>query len=178
MLTRVSRAVWFALLGAAFQLHWVLTDPSLQVSANQDHWVNVIAFSTVIAGLAVALLVFARLVDSRVVMRVSVVAAAGAGLGSAANIVEDGLHQDWAFFVFILGSAILDLGLLTLTVVFVVVGRGRQRLLAFIPAGTLAGIILYVVAGGPILLATWLAAGAIALATSTRPAARAAPESS
>jgi hypothetical protein len=70
----------------------------------------------------------------------------------------------WVFFVFVLGSAIMLLGLLALTVVIVFTGRGSQRLLAFVPAGTLAAIVLYVPAGGPLMLASWVIAATLALA--------------
>ncbi len=61
------------------------------------------------------------------------------------------------------------------TVVIAFVGRGGHRLLALIPAGTLAAIIFYVIAGGILMVATWLAAAALALALPTRAAAQAAP---
>ena len=42
--------------------------------------------------------------------------------------------------------------------------RGTGRLAALVPVGVIAGLVLYVVAGGPIMLATWLAASVYALA--------------
>jgi hypothetical protein len=45
---------------------------------------------------------------------------------------------------------------------------------AAIPAGTIAGILLFVAAGGPIMLVTWLAAAAAAM-TSGWAAIRGAP---
>ena len=59
------------------------------------------------------------------------------------------------------------LGLLGLTIVFLRVGRRGGRKLALVSAGTLVGIVLFVPAGGPILLASWLAAAAFAYARPT-----------
>jgi hypothetical protein len=56
---------------------------------------------------------------------------------------------------------IVLLGPLGLTIAFLQVGRGRGRKLAVVSAGTLAGIVLFVPAGGPILMASWLAAGSL-----------------
>jgi len=106
---------------------------------------------------------------------VSLVPAAGVALSSFANILEDGLQLEWVFYVFVLGSAIQLLGNLALTAAIAFVGRGGFRLLAVVPAGTVAAIILFVVAGGPIMLATWLTAAAVALALPKRAAAQAAP---
>ncbi len=99
--------------------------------------------------------------------RSSLVAGAGAALASASNIFEDGLQIGWVFFVFILGTAIFDLALLALTVVIARTGRGGHRLLALIPAATVAAIIFYVWAGGAIMLVTWLATAAVSLAYGT-----------
>ena len=123
-----------------------------------------LGFSAALLALAVALPVFARLVGKRNVLRVAPVAAAGAALSSAANIVEDGLHMGWAFFVFVLGTGTLGLGLLVLTAAIATVAHGSRRLTALIPAGTLAALIFYVHAGGPVMFATWLAAAAFAVA--------------
>jgi len=45
------------------------------------------------------------------------------------------------------------------------------RLVALLPAGTLSAIVFHVIAGGILMLATWLAAAALALALPTRAAA-------
>jgi hypothetical protein len=72
------------------------------------------------------------------------------------------------------GGAFMQLGLVALTGVIAFNGRGGYRLLALVPAGTIAAIILFVVAGGPIMLASWLTAGMLALALPTSTTARAA----
>ena len=82
---------------------------------------------------------------------------------------------DAFFFAFILGTLILDVALLALTIVIARTFRGRYRLLALIPAGTVAAILLFVVAGGPIMLVTWLAAAAAAVLTSGRAPMQARP---
>jgi uncharacterized membrane protein len=98
------------------------------------------------------------------------VVATGSVLSSAANILEDGLKLEWAFFAFVLGTLTMHIGLVALTVALAT--RGRERHFALIPAGTSAAILLFVVAGGPVMLATWLAAAALALnfARGSRPA--------
>ena len=166
------RAALFALVGVGFFTHWVVTDPSRDgpiVTA----WPHVLAFSALLLTLAVALPVYGRMVGGRWVLRLSLAAGAGAALASVANIFEDGLQMDWVFFVFIMATAIINLALLALTVVIARTGRSSHRLLALIPAGTLAAIIFNVWAGGVVMLVTWLAAAAVALALHTRAAARA-----
>ena len=69
--------------------------------------------------------------------------------------------MEWAFFGFVLGTAIILLGLLALTIA--VVAREGQRPLALVPAGTMAGLLFFVNAGGPVMLAIWLVAAATAL---------------
>jgi len=164
----MKQAALFAFVGAAFLAHWVVADPSYEGSASQSEWAYVLFFSGVILLLALAVPLLARPVDGRLATRVSLVVAAGASLGSIANIFEDGLQVGWVFFVFVLGSAIMLLGLLALTIVIVLTGRGSQRLLAFVPAGTLAAIVLYVPAGGPLMLASWVIAATLALALPAR----------
>jgi len=165
MLLLMLRSALFALVGVAFFAHWVVFDPSYEETASQSEWSHVLEFSGVILLLAIAIPTLAQLVGGRLAFRVSLVAAAGATLSSVANIFEDGLQLSWVFFVFILGTAVLQLGLLALTGVIAFSGRGGYRLLALVPAGTIAAIILFVVAGGPIMLATWLTAAMLALPT-------------
>jgi len=151
----VVRAALFALVGLVFLAHWLVTDPSYEMSDSQDEWNHVLAFSAVILSLAAAIPMFAKLVHGWFAFR--------------------GLGMGWAFFAFILGTAILLLGLSVLTVVIALGGRGGRRLLALVPAGTIAAIIFYVIAGGPLMLATWLAAAALALALPARTVVEATP---
>jgi hypothetical protein len=131
----------------------------------------VFAFSALILLLAFAVPQFAQLAGGQFEFRASLAVAAGAALSSVANVLEDGLKVEWAFFAFILGVAIIDLGLLVLTIA--IARRGAQRHFALVPAGTIAGIVVYVPAGGPLMLATWLTAAGLALAAmrSSAPAA-------
>lgn len=165
----VLAAALFAFVGVAFLLHWVLADPGFEASDTQDDWRYVLGFSAALLSLAVALPMFAQFVGRRGVLEVSLVAAAGAALTSAANIVEDGLHMGWAFFVFVLGTGALGLGLVALTALIATAAHGTGRLTALVPAGTLAAILFYVHAGGPVMFATWLAAAALVVATTGRP---------
>ena len=96
---------------------------------------------------------------------VSLIPATGIVLSAVANILEDGLRLDWAFWPFVVGSGITLLGLLMLTGIMVFAGRGSQRVLAVVPAGTLAAIATFVEVGGPVMLATWVLAAALTLST-------------
>jgi hypothetical protein len=109
---------------------------------------------------------------------VSFVVAAGGALSSFANVLEDGLQIGWAFFVVVLGTAIMELGLLALTVGVAIGRRGGHRLLALVPAGTMAAIGFYVIAGGVLMLASWFAAGAMALVLPASATAKAASSTS
>jgi hypothetical protein len=80
----------------------------------------------------------------------------------------------WPWRSLHLGTLILDVTLLALTIVIARTFPGRYRLFALIPAGTVAGILFFVAAGGPIMLVTWLAAAAAAV-TSGWAAIRGAP---
>ncbi len=171
----VKRAALFALFGVGFSAHWVVTKPSYEMSPTQGEWPYVLAFSGVLLGLACAVPLFAQLVGERIAFRASLVVAAGAVLSSDANVLEDGLKMEWAFYAFVLGTAITLIGLLALTAA--IVARGGQRHFALVPAGTLAALVFNVAAGGPVMLVTWLAAAALALAP-TRKQAETAPTTS
>jgi hypothetical protein len=173
MLLLMLRSALFAFVGLAFFVYWVVADPTHEESADQSERSSVLAFSGVILLLAFAVPTLARLVGGRLAFRVSLVAAACATLSSVANIFEDGLQMSWVFLVFILCEAFMQLGLVALTGVIAFSG-GRYRLLALAPAGTIAGITLFVVAGGPIMLASWLTAAVLALALPTSTTAQAA----
>ena len=109
----MARAALFILVGLLFFAHWLVTDPTYEGSDSQDEW-NYVP-------------------GGRSAFRASLVAAAGAAFASFANILEDGVGMGWAFFAFVSGAAILLLGLLVLTVVIALGGRGGRRLLALLP---------------------------------------------
>ena len=158
----MKRAALFALTGFVFFAFWVVAKPGFETSPTQGEWPNVLAFSAVILSLAFAVPQFAELTGERVAIWASRVAAAGAVLSSAANIFEDGFKMEWAFFAFVAGLAIIELSLVVLAIVLV--ARAGQRHFALVPAGTIAGIVFFVIAGGPLMLVTWLLAAGFALA--------------
>jgi hypothetical protein len=171
----MSRSLLFVLTGVLFFVYWVVARPSFEMTASMTEWPHVLWFSATLLSLAVALPVFGRMVGGRSVVRLASLAGAGVGLSSIANVFEDGFRIEAFFFAFILGTLILDVALLVLTVVVARTSPGRYGLLAVIPAGTLAGILLFVVAGGPIMLVTWLAAAAAAVLTTRRATMRTPP---
>jgi len=63
----------------------------------------------------------------------------------------------------------MHVALVTIAVVIVRTDRGRYRLIALVPLGTVLGVLLFVVAGGPIILITWLSAAFVAILPPTRP---------
>lgn len=168
----------FALVGVLSFAYWIAADPSYEVSDSHSGWMWVLAFSAAILLPVLVLPVFAQFVGGRVTLKVSFVAAAGGTLSSFANVLEDGLQVGWAFFVVVLGTATMELGLLALTTGIAIDRRGGSRLLALVPAGTMAAIAFYVIAGGVLLLATWLAAAAVAVALPASAAKKALPSTS
>lgn len=158
-----SRSLLFALTGTLLFVFWVVARPSSEMTESMTEWPNVLWFSATLLSLAVALPVFGRMVGGPQVVRLAAIAGAGVGLSSVANVFEDGFQIEAAFFLFILGTLIVDVALLALTIVIARTAPNRYRLLAVIPAGTVAGILFFVVAGGPVMLITWLAAAAAAV---------------
>ena len=157
----MKRATLFAVFGIAFFVHWLVVTPSFEVSPTQAEWPYVLWFSAIILTLAFVVPQFAQLAGGSFAFRASLVVAAGAVLSSAANILEDGLKMDWAFFAFIAGLLIMYVGLIALTLSLW--ARGRIRHFALVPAGTMASLVFYVFAGGPLMLAAWLLAAALSL---------------
>ena len=166
---RVLPAVLFALVAVGSLIVWLRSSEPL------SEWSTVLSFSAALCGLAFALPTYARLVGGRTVFRASLVPAAGAALGSVSNILEDGLQLEWAFWLFILSLAITDLGLFAFTIVVAFIGRGRRRLLAAVPAATLAGVLLFPVGGFVLMVAAWVAAAVLALVKPARSDAPASP---
>jgi hypothetical protein len=158
----LSRSLLFALTGIAFFVFWFVARPSNEMTASMQEWPHVLWFSATLMTLAVALPVFGRMVGGPTVARAATIAGAGVGVSSVANIFEDGFRIEAFFFVFILGVWILDLAALAVAILIARSAPGRYRLLALIPAGTLAGILLFTGPGGPIMLPTWLAAAGVA----------------
>ena len=166
---RVLRAALFAVVAVGSLSVW------LRSSEPMSEWPKVLTFSATLCGLAFALPTYARLIGGRTVFRVSLVPAAGAALGSVSNILEDGLQLEWAFWLFILSLAITDIGLFAFTSVVAFIGRGRRRLLAAVPAATLAGVLLFPVGGFVLMIAAWVAAAVLALGRPARSEADASP---
>lgn len=162
------RPLLFGLTGIGLFAFWALTNPSFEMTASMGEWPRVLWFSATLLVLAVALVVFGRMAGGRWVVRLATSAGAGVALSSVANVLEDGLRIEAAFYVFILGTLILYVALLAMAIVIAMTLTGRDRLLAIVPAGTLAGVLLFVPAGGPLMLATWLAAAGAALVLARR----------
>ena len=100
----MMRASLFALTWVASFAYWAVVKPTSDMTASMMEWPQVLAFSTVLFLLAIALPVYGRMVGGRWVARLSLVAGSGMALSSIANVVEDGLHVEWAFLVFVVAS--------------------------------------------------------------------------
>lgn len=153
--------IFFGGVGAAFLAHWVLTDPTSDESAAQSEWLHVLAFSALLSLLGVAVLVAASLAPVRGARPAAFGASAGAGIVAAANVFEDGFGLSWVFYVTALGTSILLLALGAWGVAVGFSARGAERVVMLVPLGALIGVVFYVLAGGPIMLATWLLAAVL-----------------
>ena len=78
LIPRWALAVLCACVGVMFLVHWLVADPSYEISETQDDWAYVLGFSAAILSLAFAIPMFARLAIGRVGFRVSLIAGAGA----------------------------------------------------------------------------------------------------
>jgi hypothetical protein len=159
---RVAAAVYFTCVGVTFFAWWIWADPSHEGSDSMQEWRYVLAFSGVLLVLGVAVPLWACVVGDARVVRAALVVAGSLLFSSLANVVEDGLGVDAAFFGFILGLLVTNVGLVVVAVMLARRGSRWRRLLAFVPLGTLLAIILAVEVGGPLMLATWLGAAGIA----------------
>lgn len=159
----MPRALLFALTGVAFFVFWVGTHPSFEMTPSMTQWPQVLWFSATLFVLAIALPVFGRMVGGRSIVRLSSIAGAGIGLSGVANIFEDGFGIDAAFIGFVAGTMILNVALIILVVVMARTMPRRCGVWALIPLGTVTGIVLFVVAGGPVMLVTWLGAAVAAV---------------
>jgi hypothetical protein len=164
------RAVLFALTGIAFFVFWAVARPSFEMTASMTEWPQVLWFSATLFVLALALREFGLVVGGARVGRWASIAGAGAGLSSVANIFEDGFGIGAAFFGFIAGTLTLNVSLIVLAIAIARTLPGRYALLALVPIGTVIGIVLFVVVGGPVMLVTWLGAAGAAV-TVARPRA-------
>ena len=150
-------------------MYWVVVRPSTQLTYAQGDWPNVLWFSALLLSLGLAVLLFGRMVGGETVTRWTTVAGAAVSLASLVNIVEDGFRIEAAFLLFVLCILTLDIALIGSVVVIARAPIDRYRLYALVPAGTLAGILFFIAAGGPIFLVTWLGAAAAALRMASGP---------
>jgi hypothetical protein len=165
ILARMPVAAGFAIVGLGFLALWLrsFSQPGYVPSASSGDWLGVLSFSAALMGLAVALLMFARMIGGSAAPRVSLIPATGAALAAVTNVIEDGLLQEWAFWGFVLSAAITALGLVALTLVVALKSVGYRRTLAAIPAATLVGQLSFTTLVGILLPAAWLTAAVLVL---------------
>ena len=167
----MSRAVLFVSTGVASFALWFVTAPLRGSTDWMQEWPNVLSFSGMLLLLAFSLLSFGRMLGGRWVRRLATIAGVTAAAMSVINVFEDGFRIEAMFFAFVLGLFILNGSLVALTLVIARTRPGWQRLLAVVPVATAAGIMLFPIVGGPLLLGAWLVAAAAALAPGMRDAA-------
>jgi hypothetical protein len=160
----VLRAALFAatglLLGASSLV--MLASPSFQRPVTLIDWFATLSLSAALLTLAAALPVLARLVGGEPVQLVALLGGVGAALAGIANLFEDGLHQDWAFLPFIGGTVLLEVGLLSMTLLMALRSGIRVRLLALAPVLTAVDIVvLHSHGGGAVAGVAWVVAAAI-----------------
>ncbi len=177
ILACMTRAALFTFVGVVWCVRSLqsFADPEYQVPVSASDWFAVLSFSAALFALALALPLLAELLGSQAVFRVSLVPAVGAASSGLSNLLEDALQMGFAFWFFVVGTALTMVGLIAFTVVVAVVGRGRRRLLAAVPAATLIGLLLFESGGGVLILAAWLAAATMALGRPAPTAAQTAP---
>jgi hypothetical protein len=162
----LALAALLVAVGIGAWLHWSITDPSFDQTEAQSEWGHVLAFSALILGLTGgAAALGRRLSEAPSVRRLTVTLFAAGTVAALTNVIEDGLGVEGAFFVFILLTGVELVTLIGLAVALALRVGGPRRLLALAPLGNAAGVILYVKAGGPILLGTWCAAAVYLAAT-------------
>jgi hypothetical protein len=159
-------AAFLILIGLGSWLHWSLANPSFNQTDSQSDWANVLAFSALVFALMAGAGALGRALSSAAsVRRLTLALFAAGSLAALTNIVEDGLGVEKAFLAFALLTGFQLLALITLAIALGLSVGGPRRLLALAPLASAAGLLAYVNAGGPILLATWCIAGLYLVAT-------------
>lgn len=167
----MSRLAVFVITGVLWAVHSIVTviRPGYRQPIAQGDWPGVLLFSAAIFSLGLSLPMLARWIGGRVVVRVALAIAAGAGLAGVSNLLEDGLGWGWAFWPFVAGTAVIVLGLLILTVAVATTGGESVRYLAVVPAACLLDVLLLHESGGGILVfGAWCFAAAMTRAPSPR----------
>jgi hypothetical protein len=139
-------------------LHWLVADVSYDATSQQHEWLFVLFFSAVILVFAPGFLAVAGRVSSRGARRAADLVAVVSVAASLTNIVEDGLGVEAAFLAFVAELLLFHLSCLGMGFLILLRESGLDRLWAAVPVGTVAGIVLYVELGGPLLAVTWLSA--------------------
>ena len=139
-------------------VHWSVADLSHEETTQQHEWLFVLFFSAVVLVLGAGMLVVAHQVPVPGALRTARFLAFVAVAASITNIVEDGLHVDAMFFLFVAELLAFQIGFAVLAVLIVTGGKGASRLWAVVPVATAAAILLYVDLGGPLMAVTWLVA--------------------
>jgi hypothetical protein len=162
----VALAAFLVSLGIGAWLHWSITDPSFDQTEAQSEWDHVLAFSALVLGLTVGAAALGRTLSQTVaVRRLALTLLATGVLAAVTNVVEDGFSVEAAFLAFVLLTGIQLVALVALAVALGISVRGPRRLLALAPLASAMGVIVYVHAGGPILLLTWCSAAVCLLVT-------------
>jgi hypothetical protein len=161
--TRAAVFIVTGLLFAASSLTF-LFGGNFQNARSLMDWFTVFSLSAALLALAVAAPMLARVAGTRWTIHASLLASAGATLAAIANLLEDALHMDWAFAVFVVGSAVTQVGLAATAITIAAGARGSDRALALVPAIVILDLlILHPVGGGVLVLAAWIWAAAVVL---------------
>lgn len=176
----MTRAALFTFVGVVWCVRSLQSsaDPQYEDPVSASDWFAVFSFSAALFATAFAVPLLAQMVGARAVFHVSLVTAVTAALAGLGNLVEDALQIDVAGLFYGVGAGLTWVGLIAFTIAIALVGRGRRRLLAAVPAATVIGWSLFESGGGVLILVAWLAAAAVTLSRPASAAAQTAPGSS
>jgi hypothetical protein len=151
------------LLGACSAVQQLFA-PNFQDPSTPVDWFTSLSLSVAFFGAAICIPWLAHAIGGRHVLGAALVAALGLILAGVANILEDPLDMEWAFFAFIGGLLVIYAGLLGLVVLLSSQADRRARALQLLATALVLDILflhqfgLGVVATGAFAWAAWATA--------------------
>jgi hypothetical protein len=164
---QMARATTFAITGLLFasnSLVLAIADPNYQRPVTVADWFTSLSFSAAALALAASLPILGAYADGQLPWITARIGAVGAAIVAIANILEDPLRQESAFFGFLGGVVALHVGLLGLTLALTRIGDRRKWLLAVAPATVFLDLLLlHPLGGGVLVVVAFLIAAGVAV---------------
>ena len=145
----------YVLAGTTSLAYWLVVRPTHEASDQMSQWPYVLFFSGLLATMAIGLLGFTTTISHRWARTAGYIATAALLGSTLVNIIEDGLDVEAMFFAFVAATLTTLVALLVMAGILLLNPRGSQRLLALVPAGLIAGIVLFVEIGWLVMPTTW-----------------------